>query len=414
MNVMRWVSLAPLLVLAVAGCGPGNVSGDLEASRTGDLSNAPAERGDGVAALAQACARAEAPPAEYGTSRRPYLQQMTSRSVRLMWASPAEPPPSVAVTTPDGAPVAEVGAERDAGAMPAGGAVPWAAQLEGLEAGTVYCYELRAGGAASARYGFRTAPPAGSGGAVRFVAFGDSGKRTSDQRALRAQLVTVPFDFVVHTGDLAYDHGERGEIEGRFLGAYAGVLAQFAAFPASGNHEYDTDDAAPFREAFALPENGGPEGLERWYSFDWGDAHFVALDTERTGATQAAWLDADLASNRLPWTVVYGHKPPFSSGEHGSDGAFRRHFVPVLERHGVRLVLSGHDHHYERSKSQNGVTYVVTGGGGVGTRSMGWSDFTAFGDPVIHFIYVTIEGDELALHAIDGVGNEFDSLVLRR
>ncbi len=121
-----------------------------------------------------------------------------------------------------------------------------------------------------------------------------------------------------------------------------------------------------------------------------------------------------MSLSSLPWTVVYGHKPPFSSGEHGSDGAFRRHFVPVLERHGVRLVLSGYDHDDERSKPQNGVTYVITGGGGVGTRSMGWSDFTAFGDAVIHFVYVTISGDELAQHAIDGVGNEFDSLVLRR
>ncbi|HEU4410292.1 MAG TPA: metallophosphoesterase [Polyangiaceae bacterium] len=415
MKLTQLSPLAPLLLGAAAACGLGNVSGDLEASRTGDLSNAPAERADGGAALAQACARAGAPPADYPTARAPYLQRLTDRSVRLMWASPAEPPPYVVVTTPDGAPVAEVGAEHDDGALPAGGgALPWAAEVGGLAAGSVYCYELRAGGAASARYGFRTAPAAGAGRPVRFVAFGDSGKGTADQRALLAQVRTVPFDFVVHTGDLAYDHGERGEIERHVFDVYAGVFSQFAFFPASGNHEYDTDDAAPFREAFALPENGGPEGLERWYSFDWGDAHFVALDTERTGAAQAAWLEADLAANRRPWTIVYGHRPPFSSGEHGSDDAFRRHFVPALERHGVQLVLSGHDHHYERSKPQNGVTYVVTGGGGIGTRSMDGSGFTAFGDAVIHFVYVTVAGDELALHAIDGVGNEFDSLVLRR
>jgi predicted MPP superfamily phosphohydrolase len=403
------------VVLGAVGCGMGNVSGDLSASRTGDLSNTPAERADSGAALAQACARVGAPPPDYETPRRPYLQQMTDRSVRLMWASPVDPPPYVVVTTPDGAPVAEVGAQRDEGALPAGaGATPWTAQLEGLAAGSVYCYELRAGAAASARYGFRTAPAAGAGQTVRFVAFGDSGKRTSDQQALLAQVLTVPFDFVLHTGDLAYDHGTRDEIQGRFLDAYAGVLAQFAAFPASGNHEYDTDDAAPFREAFALPENGGPEGRERWYSFDWGDVHFVALDTERTGPAQAAWLDDDLASNRLPWTIVYGHKPPFSSGEHGGDDAFRQHFLPILERRGVKLVLSGHDHDYERTKPQNGVTYVVTGGGGIGTRSMDWSDVTAFGDSVIHFVYVTVTGDELALHAIDGVGDEFDSLAIRR
>ena len=128
---------------------------------------------------------------------------------------------------------------------------------------------------------------------------------------------------------------------------------------------------------------------------------------------QAAWLDADLTANQLPWTIVYWHKPPFSSGEHGSDGGARTYFVPILEKHKVPLVLNGHDHDYERTTPQNGVTYVVTGGGGVGVRPVGSSGFTAFSDAVIHFVYVTVAGNELALHAIDGLGQEFDSLVIR-
>ena len=77
-------------------------------------------------------------------------------------------------------------------------------------------------------------------------------------------------------------------------------------------------------------------------------------------------------------------------------------------------MINGHDRNYERTTPQNGVTYVVTGGGGRGVREMGSSSFTAFGVAVIHFVYVTVAGDELALHAIDGVGQEFDSLVIRR
>lgn len=217
----------------------------------------------------------------------------------------------------------------------------------------------------------------------------------------------------MHTGDLAYTRGTRDELQRHVFDVYAGVLSQFALLPASGNHEYGTGDAAPFREAFARPENGGPAGRERWYSFDWGDAHFVALDTERTGATQAAWLDADRGANRLPWTIAYGRRPPFSSGDHGGDDAVRRHFVPLFEQHRVKLVLSGHDHDDERSKPRGGVTYVVTGDGG-GTRPVGRSDFTAFGAAVIHFVDVTIAGAELARHAIDGLGNEFDAPRPRR
>ncbi len=87
-------------------------------------------------------------------------------------------------------------------------------------------------------------------------------------------------------------------------------------------------------------------------------------------------------------------------------------FVSIFERHAVDLVLSGHDHDYERITPQNGVSYVVTGGGGGGTRAVSESDFTAFVQQVIHFSYVTIDGSQLLLHAIDGTGREFDQLVI--
>ena len=185
-------------------------------------------------------------------------------------------------------------------------------------------------------------------------------------------------------------------------------------FPASGNHEYGTEDAAPFREAFVLPENGAPDGVERWYSYDWGDVHLVALDSERVGAAQAAWLDADLDATRLPWTIVYFHRPPFSSGDHGSDDNVRRWFVPLFVKHHVPLVLTAHDHDYERTKPIDGVTYVVSGGGGRGTRAVGQSAFTAFAESVCHFVYVEVVDQTLTLHAIDGVGQEFDSVLLSR
>jgi hypothetical protein len=80
----------------------------------------------------------------------------------------------------------------------------------------------------------------------------------------------------------------------------------------------------------------------------------------------------------------------------------------------VKLVLAGHEHDYERTRPVDGVTYVITGGGGKGTRPVGKGSWTAFSDAVIHFVYVTVEGDVLRLHAIDATGREFDGLELRR
>jgi hypothetical protein len=417
------MAMGGALLTFVGACNQ-NQSGDLKASRMGDLSHALTERIDGELSIDVACATPRevpveattpsTPPPESPFRRRPYLQQMTDHSVRVNWVSGLEPAASVHVMTPDGTAVAVVPAVSDEGLPESETTRAWSAALTALAPDTIYCYEVRAGDAVWRRAGFRTAPARGQGRTVRFVALGDSGNGSSDQQAAYAQMRTVPFDFFIHTGDVGYGSGTTNELQRFFFDVYADTLEDFASFPASGNHEYNSADARPFRQAFDLPLNGAPDGAERWYSFDWGDVHFVALDTERMGKVQAAWLEADLSANTLPWTIVYGHKPPYSSGGHGNNIAFQAYFGPILEKHQVPLVLSGHDHDYERMKPIRGVTYVVTGGGGAGTREIGWSPVTAFGDAVINIVYVTIEGNKLTLHAIDGTGEEFDSLAITR
>lgn len=410
--------MAGLLFLGAAavGCG-GNTSGDLAAQNVGDVSNPLRERTDAFTEIDAACSLTSVRGGERSIlRRRPYLQRLGTTATDILWTADAGMlAPQVVVTTPDGREVTRVPGTVDPSARPPEGATLWKASVQGLQPDTVYCYDLGAEGSSLRRSGFRTAPLAGPDARpVRILAFGDSGDGSADQAAVTAQLRTVPFEVAIHMGDLAYGVGSREEIERNFFRAYGDMLESFAVFPASGNHEYLTEAAAPFREAFHLPDNGGPEGNERWYSFDWGNVHFVALDTELVGDTQAAWLDADLAANKLPWTVVYLHRPPFSSGEHGSTANVQQVFVPLFEKHRVPLVLAGHDHDYERTHPQNGVTYVVTGGGGVGTRPVGVSSFTAFSEAVCHFLYLTVDSNQLTMHAIDGTGVEFDSLVLRR
>ena len=399
--------------LAWSGGCDSNQSGNVRAKKIGDLSHALVDRGWGASDLVGGCDVSVPTLAAPGVlRRRPFLQKMTDHSVDVVWTTDGQTGAGlVAVTSPDGAPVTSVAATRDASTHALDGSLQWSATIPDLAPDTRYCYELRAGGTPVRRGGFRTAP-ACCGHPVRFVAFGDSGGGGSDQRAVLDQLRTVPFDFMIHLGDIAYESGTRAQLDGAFFQMYADLLEAFPMFPASGNHEYETDDAIPFREAFILPENGGPAGVERWYSFDWGDVHFAVLDSERMGAPQASWLDADLTANQQPWTIVYFHRPPFSSGDHGSDGNVQKYFVPILVNHHVPLVLNGHDHDYERTRPIDGVTYVVSGGGGRGTRPVGQSAFTAFSEAVIHFVYVTVEGQQLTLHAIDGTGQEFDSLLL--
>jgi hypothetical protein len=407
----RWLAAA-VSAAALAGC-LGNQSGNLGSTKTGDLSNPAALRGSPVDELREACGGSGAMTmaGEAVIRRQPYVQQVTRSSVTVGWVSLAADGERVEVTLPDAQPLTTSTGEREAVIVRNAGENQKWAVIDGLLPDTVYCYAVAGPtGPLSERIGVRTAPAPDSTEPIRFLAFGDSGGGGADQRALAEQMYNFPYDLIVHTGDIAYDSGTINEFEDTVFKMYAPLFRHVPFFPAAGNHEYKTMQGAPFRAVFALPGGNG----EKWYSYDWGRIHFVALDTEADYATQARWLDADLAATTLPWKIVYFHKPPYSSGDHGSDTSLRSALEPMLVKHRVQLALAGHDHDYERMLPQQGVYHVVTGGGGVGTRPVGESGFTAFSEDVIHFVYATVGVDELALHAVDATGAEFDSVVIQR
>jgi len=387
-----------------------NQSGHLEAPDTGDTSH-PLERGSPIDELRAACGDGALLDTGAMVHRRPYLQQVGTAKAKVGWVAVAATDEVVDLASSDRSVVGSAPGVIQPGDQRLAGEEQMWATLDGLAPHSIYCYQLSNGGVPVANpTGFRTAPERTDPGTIRFLAFGDSGGGGADQLALRDTMFEYPFDFIIHTGDVAYDNGTIGQFEDNVFGVYSELFENLAFFPAPGNHDKETMQGAPFRQVFSLPIVGDVT----WYSYDWGNLHLAALDTEADYATQAAWLDADLAATTQPWKIVYLHRPPYSSGAHGSDTRLRGLLAPVLERHGVQLVLAGHDHDYERVNPQNGVNYVVTGGGGKGTRAVGTSSFTAFSADVIHFVIVEITGDQLTLHAIDATGQEFDSLVVMR
>jgi acid phosphatase type 7 len=345
--------------------------------------------------------------------RWPYLQRVEASAFELLWTTPQPADFRVVVTEPGGRVLASAPAVIDPDASPPESAHQYTARLQGLPTGEMICYQVVADGKPWTRpTGIMTAPSADA--TVRFVALGDLGKRSPDQFAVARQLRRVQYDFVLVTGDLAYDRGKRIEFERYFFDVYPDIASTVPFFVTSGNHEYRTEDARPFREAFSLFDNGGPHGTDRWYSFDWGPVHVAVLDTEIREPVQAQWLDADLAAADRPWTIVMQHRPAYSSGHHGSDSRTQELFAPVYERHGVAMVLAGHDHNYERTLEIGGVVHVVTGGGGRGTRRTGRSDFTALSARVAHFVWLEASPSSLRMVAVDATGQQFDSVRLTR
>ena len=407
---------SPLVVAALLCLTAGTLTGclveeqgQIAASQTGALIEPPAARGDALAFAIEGCGEPER--RARAVVRQPYVQRVEPRSARVMWTETGAH--TLQLWRPGETP-RTIESARDETTFLDADTSQRVATLDGLTPGALHCYALLdADGDRLGPFGFRAAPE-GVDEPIDVLVFGDSGRGFPDQWTLAEQMRTAPVDLILHTGDIAYPDGTLQEFEDFTFAVYEDLFSSIPFFPASGNHDYGTADAGPYREVFGLPENGGERGRERWFSFDWGPAHFVALDTEVNGDDQIAWLEADLARADRPWTIVYAHRPPYSSGPHGGDGGFEARYGDILRAHGVKLVLTGHDHHYERFHPIDGVTYVVTGGGGAGTRWVNPGERTAFAESVTHFVTLHVTPDELRVHAIDAVGREFDGARITR
>jgi len=181
-------------------------------------------------------------------------------------------------------------------------------------------------------------------------------------------------DIVAPLGDIQYDSGSVREWR---TGPFAPTWGRFKSRmrPAIGNHEYATGSSAGYFGFFG--SIAGKRG-NYWYSYDLGSWHVVVLNANctivgcRAGSPQERWLRADLARHRTDCTLAYWHQPRFSSGLHGSDAKLAPLWL-TLQRAGADVVLSGHDHSYERfgpqtstgrASARGGIVQFVVGTGG--------------------------------------------------
>lgn len=248
---------------------------------------------------------------------------------------------------------------------------------------------------------------------LSFMAFGDSGSGLSPQRLLAKQMLAqharAPFELALVLGDIIYETGDIQTYgQTRYRDVYAPLMAQGVVFrPALGNH----DLVDGFRPAI-LTFYGMPG---RYYQFRQGSVDFFALDTNiPDDARQRQWLVKALAASTAPWKIVYGHHPLYSSGEHGSSGELQRWLQPLFTQYGVALYLCGHDHDYERLGPIQGVTYVVSGGGGASLRGFSARPhaLSKARAKAYHFLRAQATADTLSLSAIGLQGQTLDTITL--
>lgn len=288
--------------------------------------------------------------------------------------------------------------------------------VSGLQPGRSYDYKVEAFAgerrAGTNTYRFLTPPlrlPWWS-----FVVFGDTRTRHDDHRRVVRAILRLPRKpwLALHTGDLVGD-GRKKDDWDQFFDIEGPLLATVPFYPCAGNHEHESEY---YYDTFPIPHGGGPHG-KAWYSFTFGGAMFVVLNSQIDLRPQRRFLDEKLSEadqRGIKWRFLIWHEPPYSSGSHGGNEQVAKTWGPVIDQHPVTAVFCGHDHAYEHSV-KNGVHYIVTGGGGAPRYPVGLkpNPYSVKAESTLHFLEVLVSPTEVTVRAIRPDGSLIEEFRVR-
>ena len=307
---------------------------------------------------------------------------------------------------------------------------------KGLDADHEYHYEIAIDSKKIGEGKFRTWPEHAT--SLCFFVLGDYGTGTDAQMQVAAAMdreykkhaaTGCPIRFVITTGDNIYADLNVGfraihsgdsdtDWEDKFFKPYENLVREIPFFPSPGNHDgSDTEnrgDLSAYLDNFFYPGNRPA----RWYTFQFADlAQFFSIDSTANAEAgrskpvylesgeQFSWLTKTMKQANVPWRIPYYHHPIFNAGPfHGASYKDLKHFLPLFQQSGVKVVFNGHEHNFqysERSDNTFGIRFVISGAGGelrhgdvrgkmIKNRIEGWA-------PELHFLSVDIEGKEMRI-----------------
>ena len=327
---------------------------------------------------------ADAPGGGGGTgdiTRGPYLQKTRPKNITIRWRTSAPTDSRVVYS--------QNPSNLNLSVSNGTATTDHSITLSGLGANTKYYYRVGSTSELlSERYFFSTAPDDGHPLNSRIWVVGDAGSGTAAATSVRDAYLNFTgstyTNVFLSLGDNAYTSGTDSEFQTKFFNVYAPILRITSVWPTLG--ERDAANSNTYFSIFDLPTSGEAggraSGTEAYYSFNYGNIHFISLDsmTSSRSATGAmlTWLKADLQANLRPWIIAFWHHAPYSKGNHNSDAEtqmieMRQNANKILEDSGVDLVLSAHSNSYERTMFINGhygtsgtfnSSMVVNGGNG--------------------------------------------------
>jgi hypothetical protein len=223
----------------------------------------------------------------------------------------------------------------------------------------------------------------------------------------------APNSLIISMGDLINNGDLEEDWDSQFFHpAYPNIQSLLAHLPyqsCMGNHE---GTGVLFTRYFPYPFAD-----DRYWSFDYGPAHFVVVDQYvpyHAGSPQYTWIENDLASTTKRWKFLYLHEPGWSAGGgHGNNTTVQTYLQPLCEQHGVAILFAGHIHYYARAVV-NGIQHVTTGGGGAPlyTPESGYPNVVESAS-ALHYCDIHIDGATLDFVAVSTAGDTLDSFTLQ-
>ena len=359
-------------------------------------------------------ALALASPARAAITKGPWVQRVTPTSAVVRVE--VDPPAAVSI---DVGPGADAGARARTLASPSRGL--HSITVDGLQASTRYAVSVRSGGATKTG-SFATAPPPIGGGSFHVLVYGDTRTDQATHAAIVHAMLGHASDFMIHTGDFV-DTGSSPSLWQTFFDIEAPLLSTRCLVSCVGNHELIDRTGVEYAKYFGPtelafdPKTNSPQPPEHLDgSFRWGTARFFLLNgmVGFRDTVDRAWLERALsdADNEpgLIWRIVVVHHGLFSSGPHGSNARLVDAGIPaLLKAHKIDLVISGHDHIYERG-SGDGMAYLVSGGAGAPLyRIKATVPEAQKSESVHHFIDMVVADD-----TIQSIAYRIDDSVLDR
>jgi predicted phosphodiesterase len=268
---------------------------------------------------------------------------------------------------------------------------------------------------------------------LRVAVIGDSGFGEEITYALAAQIASKQVDLVIHTGDVVYNASENGTplraYQAKYFWPFQKVLLQAPIYAVPGNHEYYSDasiDQVPYyfnifpRLSDQVQDGswfGSDQAYRNWYAIRLMDVQILFLESQRfylTGgaAEETEWLKKALAEFSGPTIGVY-HIATYTSGRHEDDGLpIRQYWLPYFKQANTELILSGHDHNYERLRV-DGLDFIVSGGGSL---KLYGADQRVEGSQVFaresHFVLLDIYADRIEVETLNAFGDSIDKATL--